>query len=261
VGNAVKAVVAAKTCATTLYVMDVQEPITAAWNAIYPGLLVPFDRMPAYLRSHLRYPEDLFSAQADVYSLVHVQDASVFFNGSDRYRISQELINNYQQDTQPYYIEATLPGESSPQFLLFQTFSPGTSGSGSSANNMTAWLAAKCDYTKTNHPKLVAVRLNNADNVLGPLQFDNNITANRDVSQQITLLGQQRSQVILGNVIVLPFNNQSFLYVRPFYVLAASASGSSFPLLQYVIVGTQTQVADDTSLSGAIQKLLNTTQQ
>src|SRR5205823_1449318 len=119
--NAVKAVVDAKTCATTLYVMDVQEPITAAWNAIYPGLLVPFDRMPAYLRSHLRYPEDLFSAQADVYSLVHVQDASVFFNGSDRYRISQELINNNQQDTQPYYIEATLPGESSPQFLLFQT--------------------------------------------------------------------------------------------------------------------------------------------
>src|SRR5207245_2272549 len=66
--------------------------------------------------------------------------------------------------------------------------------------------------------------------------------------------------VILGNVIVLPFNNDSFLYVRPFYVLAAGSSGSSFPLLQYVIVGTQQQVADDTSLSGALQKLLGTSQ-
>src|SRR5207302_1383605 len=96
------------------------------------------------------------------------------------------------------------------------------------------------------------------DNVLGPLQFDNNISANQDISSQITLLGQLRSQVILGNVIVLPFNNDSFLYVRPFYVLAAGASGSSFPLLQYVIVGTQQQVVDDTSFSGALQKLLNT---
>jgi uncharacterized membrane protein (UPF0182 family) len=258
--NAVKVVIDAKTCATTLYALDLNEPITAAWNAIYPGLLTPFDQMSTYLRGHLRYPQDLFTAQAQVYAVVHVQDASVFFNGSDRYRVSQEMINNQQQDTQPYYIEATLPGGEKPQFVLFQTFSPGTSGSGSSANNMTAWLAAQCDYTTSNHPQLVAVRLNNGDNVLGPLQFDNNITANRDVSQQITLLGQQRSTVILGNVIVLPFNNDSFLYIRPFYVLAAGSTGASFPLLQYVIVGTQQQVADDTSLGGAMQKLLNTTQ-
>jgi uncharacterized membrane protein (UPF0182 family) len=180
--NAVKAVVDAKTCGITLYALDVNEPITAAWNAIYPGLLTPFDHMSMYLRSHLRYPVDLFSAQAGVYASVHVQDASVFFNGSDRYRISQEQINGQQQDTQPYYIEATLPGATTPSFVLFQTFSPGTSGSGSNANNMTAWLAAQCNYTETNHPHLVSVRLNNADNVLGPLQFDNNINADPTVS-------------------------------------------------------------------------------
>jgi uncharacterized membrane protein (UPF0182 family) len=258
--NAVKAVVDAKTCAVTLYALDLNEPITAAWNAIYPGLLTPFSQMSTYLRSHMRYPQDFFSAQADAYSQIHVHDAGVFFNGSDRYRVAQEQINNQLQDTQPYYIEATLPGDSKPHFVLFQTFSPGTSGSGTTANNMTAWLAAECDYLDTAHPKLIAVRLNNADNVLGPLQFDNNINADPTISQQITLLGQHGSQVILGNVIVLPFNNDSFLYVRPFYVLASGTSGSSFPLLRNVIVGTQQAVADGPSFASALMTLLNTTQ-
>lgn len=259
--NAVKVVVDAKTCATTLYAVDLSEPITAAWNAVYPGLLTPLDRMPAYLRSHLRYPEDLFSAQAQAYALVHVKDPIVFYNGSDRYQVAQEMINGVQQNTQAYYVEATLPGDQSPSFVLLQTFSPGASGSGTAANNMTAWLAAECDYTNTNHPHLVAVRLNNSDNVLGPLQFDNNINTNPTISQQKTLLSQQGSNVVFGNVIILPFNNDSFLYVRPFYVLASTTTGgTAFPLLQYVIVGTQNSVAEGTSFSSALQNLFNTTQ-
>ncbi|HEY4869959.1 MAG TPA: UPF0182 family protein, partial [Candidatus Dormibacteraeota bacterium] len=258
--NAVKAVVDAKTCATTLYAVDLKEPITAAWNAIYPGLLVPLDQMSTTLRAHLRYPEDYFEAQAEAYSQVHVKDPAVFFNGSDRYQIAQEQINGQQQNTKAYYVEATLPGETTPQFLLFQTFSPGASGSGSSANNMTAWLAAQSDYTTTNTPKLVAVRLNNADNVLGPLQFDNNINSDPTISAQRTLLSQAGSTVILGNVIVLPFNNDSFLYVRPFYVLASSSTGSSFPLLRFVITGTQNAVALGSSFPNSLQTLLNTNQ-
>ncbi|MBV9524198.1 MAG: UPF0182 family protein [Candidatus Dormibacteraeota bacterium] len=258
--NAVKAVIDAKTCATTLYAVDLTEPITAAWNAIYPGLMVPLDQMSPYMRSHLRYPEDYFEAQTEAYSQVHVKDPAVYFNGSDRYQIAQEQINGQQQNTKAYYVEATLPGDSSPQFLLFQTFSPGASGSGNAANNMTAWLAAENDYATSNHPPLVAVRLNNADNVLGPLQFDNNINSDPTISAQRTLLSQAGSQVILGNVIVLPFNNDSFLYVRPFYVLASSSTGTSFPLLRFVIVGTQNGVALGSSFSNSLQTLLNTTQ-
>ncbi|MGH7722764.1 MAG: UPF0182 family protein [Candidatus Dormibacteria bacterium] len=258
--NAVKAVIDARTCAITLYAVDLNEPITAAWNAIYPGLMQPLSTMPASLRSHLRYPEDLFSAQAQVYANVHVSNASVFFNGSDRYRIAQQQLNGQQQDTQPYYIEVTLPGDSQPSFILFQSFSPASS-SGGGANNMTAWLAAESDYTSTNHPKLVAVPLNNSVNVLGPLQFDNNINTDPIISPEVSLLAQHGSSVILGNVIVLPFNNDSFLYVRPLYVLASGgAGGTAFPQLHEVIVGTQNAVAQGSSFAQALQTLLNTTQ-
>jgi len=60
--------------------------------------------------------------------------------------------------------------------------------------------------------------------------------------------------VVLGNVIVLPFNGHSFLYVRPLYV---QASNGSFPQLKYVIVGTQNAVAFGPSFGEALQNLFN----
>ncbi len=255
--NAVKAVIDAKTCDIKLYAVNMNEPITAAWNAIYPGLLTPLSDMSTYLRSHLRYPEDYFNDQAQAYASVHQANAAVFFQGADLFNLAQESVNGQNQSTTAYYVEVELPGTTTPQFVLLQTFSPGNNGSGSAANNMTAWLAAECDYTGTTEPTLVSVRLNNADNVLGPLQFDNNINTNQVISSEISLLSQHGSTVTLGNVIVLPFNNNSFLYVRPLYVTAASSQGSSFPQLQEVIVGDQNDVQQGSSFAQAVANLLN----
>src|SRR5437879_13295580 len=113
---------------------------TAAWNAIYPALLQPLAQMPAYVRSYLRYPEDLFQAQAQTFSLVHVKDPIVFYNGSDRYQVAQEQLNGQQQNTQAYYVEATLPGSQTPSFVLLQSFSPDSTGSSTAANTFTACL-------------------------------------------------------------------------------------------------------------------------
>ena len=154
----------------------------------------------------------------------------------------------------------TLPGTSSPQFVLLQTFSPGASGGGAHGQQHDRVARRAVRLHGTDDPKLVSVRLNNADNVLGPLQFDNNINTNPQISSEISLLGQHGSTVTLGNVIVLPFNNDSFLYIRPLYVTAAANGGTAFPQLQEVIVGTQNGVAQGTSFSAALQALLNTTQ-
>jgi len=102
---------------------------------------------------------------------------------------------------------------------------------------MTAWLAADCDYTGTGLPKLVAVPLAGSG-VQGPLQFDNKLNTNTDISQTVTLLNGSGSRVSYGTVIVLPFNNHSFLYVRALYV---SANGR-YPQINRVLVGTQDSV-------------------
>jgi uncharacterized membrane protein (UPF0182 family) len=93
--------------------------------------------------------------------------------------------------------------------------------------------------------------------VRGPYQFDNNSNTDPAISQERTLLGQGGSQVVLGNVVVLPFNDDSFLYVRPFYVLPNASSVTSFPQLRYVIVGTQNSVALGSSLTAAVEALYN----
>jgi uncharacterized membrane protein (UPF0182 family) len=152
-----------------------------------------------------------------------------------------------------YYVEMVPPGQTKDQFELLQTFSPGVAGGGTANNMLTAELLAGNDYSN-GMPKLTSIALNNQDNVLGPLQFDNNINTNTTISSQITLLDQHGSTVTLGNVIVLPFNNDSFLYVRPMYVEAQSGS---FPQLKYVIVGTQNSVAEGTSLNDALNNLFS----
>ena len=263
--NAVKAVVDARTCAVTLYAVDMNEPLTAAWNGIYPGLLHPISQMSSFLVQHLRYPEDLFNNQVQVYSQVHVDDslpvsnpqvASDFFAKNDFYSVSQNVQPDGSTATaSAQYVELTLPGSSTDQFVLMQTFSPYRSGSGGQAQNMTAWLAAESDYTLTDHPQLVAVPLPNNTNVLGPYQFDNNSNTDATISQQRTLLGTGGSQVVLGNVVVLPFNDDSFLYVRPFYVLPAAGGGTPFPQLKYVIVGDKDKVAYGANLNVAIATL------
>ena len=112
--NAVKAVIDAKTCAITLYAVNLNEPITAAWNAIYPGLLTPLSQISPYLRSHLRYPEDLFNDQAQAYASVHIHSASVFYKGTDLFNIAQESLNGTNQATTAYYVESDPSRTSSP---------------------------------------------------------------------------------------------------------------------------------------------------
>lgn len=255
--NAVKVTIDARTCETTLYAVDANEPLTATWNEVFPGLFTPIERMPASLRAHLRYPEDLFRAQAIVYTAAHIDPSRAIdlFNKGDLFRIAQETIGTVQQDTRPVYVEMTVPGDSGPSFVLLQTFSPAQNpGGGGASNILTAMLMARSDYSPDNHfrPKLVAIRLNAGDNVLGPQQFDNNINTDRDISSAITLLNQHGSQVVLGSVIVLPINSHSFLYVRPLYVQAANGS---FPQLRFVLTGTQDRVAMGATLADSLEAL------
>jgi uncharacterized membrane protein (UPF0182 family) len=181
-----------------------------------------------------------------VFTAAHIDphSASKLFNKTDLFRIAPESNANY--------VELTLPGDTQPHFVLLQTFSPNPSGT-SSATNMVEWFAAESDYTQgpRPHPRLIAVPLIGG-NVLGPAQFDNNLNTNAAISAQRTLLSQAGSNVKLGDIVVLPFNNRAFLYVRPLYVQAA---GGSFPQVRYVLAGTRDNVAYGTDLASALKAL------
>ncbi|MEO6653622.1 MAG: UPF0182 family protein, partial [Ilumatobacteraceae bacterium] len=88
VRNSVKAVVDAYTGDVTFYVVDDEDPIMRAWRSVFPDLFTSFDEMPDDLKQHLRYPEDLFRVQTEVYSKYQVSPEN-FFQRTGAWSVAQ----------------------------------------------------------------------------------------------------------------------------------------------------------------------------
>ena len=87
--NSVKATVDAYDGSVHLYVFDPDDPLLQAYRNLFPALFEPASAMPADLRKHVRYPETIFSAQAEIYRMFHMRDADTFYNRSDAWDIAR----------------------------------------------------------------------------------------------------------------------------------------------------------------------------
>ena len=88
VRNSVKVVVNAYTGAMTFYANDPNDPILKAYRAAFPTMFHPMSQMPEAIRTHLRYPSNIFSVQAATSAKYHISTASAFFAASDRWEVS-----------------------------------------------------------------------------------------------------------------------------------------------------------------------------
>ena len=208
--NAIKVVVDAYHGSVTFYQAE-DEPIIAAYAAIFPKLFEPIDTMPTDLRAHVRYPVDLFRIQATMYREYHMQDVQVFYNQEDLWEIPNEIYSDRAQPMEPYYIIVKLPGEQREEFLLLVPFTP------AKKDNMIGWLAARCDGE--NYGDLLVYTLPKEKLIFGPMQLEARIDQQPDISQKLTLWGQRGSEVIRGNLLAVPIES-SFLYVEPIYLQA-----------------------------------------
>ncbi len=246
--NSVKVVVDMYDGTVRFYVMDPNDPILAVYRRAFPGLLLDLNQLSADLKTHLRYPEDLFSVQADLYRTFHMTDPQVFYNREDLWVLAQE---NYAGNTlaiQPYYILMKLPGSDQLEYLLMTPFTP------QKRDNMISWMAARCDFPE--YGKMLVYQLPKDKLIYGPIQIEAMIDQNTTISQQLTLWNQKGSKVIRGNLIAVPIEN-SFLYVVPVYLTAA---GTDFPQLKRVIVVSGDKVVMEPTLDEAIQSVFGTQQ-
>jgi hypothetical protein len=149
--NPVKTVIDAYDGTVDFYLSDPTDPIIQSFGKIFPGLIKPLDKMPEDLRSHIRYPQDMFAIQAHIYSTYHVQDPQVFFNKEDILSIPRQRLDGREGDMESYYTIMRLPGESKEEFVLLLPFTPNR------RDNMRAWLAAMDPITAnsphSNFPK------------------------------------------------------------------------------------------------------------
>ena len=229
--NSVKIVIDAYDGNVTYYVSDPDDPIIASYARAFPGVFRPLDEMPADLQAHLRYPVDLFWAQARQFLTYHMNDVRVFYNKEDLWQIPSEVVQNATQETEPYYVTLPLPDESEPEYLLILPFSP------ANKNNMIAWMAVRND--PGHYGELIVYEMGRQTLVFGPLQVEGRIDQEPSISQQFTLWDQRGSNVVRGNLLVLPIN-QSFLYVEPVYLLSEA---NALPELRRIVTASNTGVA------------------
>ena len=249
--NSVKVVIDAYNGSVNLYVTDPSDPLVATYGRMFPALFKPLDAMPSDLRRHIRYPEDLFLIQAQMYRAYHMDSPEVFYNREDLWQFPREPvgIDNLRGDGRmaPYYINMRLPGEARTEFFLMLPMVP------SRRENMIAWLAARCDAP--DYGKLIIYEFPKEKLIYGPFQIEARINQNTEISQQISLWNQMGSRVIRGNLLVIPIEN-SILYVSPLYLRAETGQ---VPELKRVIAAYGDQVVMEETLEGALAALFKET--
>jgi hypothetical protein len=214
--NSVKATVDAYDGTVHFYVFEPGDPLLQAYRNLFPDLFEDASAMPADLRRHVRYPELIFRVQADIYRLFHMRDADTFYNKSDAWDTAK--FTNEQGGTPgplaPTYVVATLPGETKPEFLLLTPFTP------RNRDNLIGLMMARCDGEHLGEK--VVLLLSKQEIILGPMQIEARINQDQNISKDLTLWNQQGSQVLRGQMLVLPMG-QTFLYVEPIYIQASQA--------------------------------------
>ena len=254
--NSVKAVVNAYDGTMNFYVVDENDPLITAYNDIFPNLFSSKSEMTAELLDHIRYPEDLFTIQSDMYRDYHMTDPRVFYADEDPWVIPSDSSTTPRVATLrgefteigfkpmlPYYLLMSLPGESDLSYLIFQPFNP------ENRPNMQSFLVADAD--PENYGQLIDFRLPKGEFVDGPSQVATRINQDPDISQIFTLLDQQGSSVIKGNLFVVPIN-QSILYYQPIYL---QGEQNPLPEFKFVVVVFQDRIIMRETLSEALANI------
>ena len=261
--NSVKAVIDAYEGSVTFYQVDTEDPIANAWAQIHPGVLEPADNMPDRLVNHLRYPQDLFRIQSQIYLRYHVNEENQLFSDNDAWSFPGDPSLDAQQRKRagderlygdlrpgavgelnqllPYYLLTELPGEEELSYLLLQPFNP------RAKRNMVSFLVA--DSTPGRYGRLIDFRMPTGELVDGAEQAGQRIEQDADISQQLSLWRGDGSDVIKGDMLVVPIE-ESVVYLQPIFL---EEEGGAFPEFRRVAVVFSDRVEWDDTLDGALE--------
>ncbi|MGQ0847979.1 MAG: UPF0182 family membrane protein [Actinomycetota bacterium] len=263
--NSVKAVIDAYDGNVIFYAFDPSDPILAAWRRAFPGLVRDGGQMPEGLRSHVRYPMDLFTVQTEIYRQYHVTDPAPFFGQLDAWEIpglgeldegevvrrNSSLMGDRRSQTTgefiflnealPYYMLMRFDGDLS--YVSVQPFAP------RGRQNLAGYLLV--DSSPDRYGEIIDYRMPTDATVAGIEQVALRIEADPDISSQFTLWRNRGSRVIQGDIMIIPVGN-SQLYVQPVFL---EAEGGGLPQFERVVVVHGEQIDWGASVDGVLASL------
>jgi uncharacterized membrane protein (UPF0182 family) len=241
--NSIKVTIDAYDGTVVFHLLDAQDPIAATLARAFPGLLRPLAEMPEDLRTRLRYPQGIFSLQAQMYATFHMTQPSTFYNREDQWDIPALEQREDTRPMTPYYTMMKLPGEAQPEYIQMLPYTP------RQKDNLAAWIAARSDGE--NYGQLVVFQFPKQTVIFGPRQIAARISQDQVIAPQITLWNQQGSEVIQGTLLVIPVE-ESLVYIRPRDLRAA---GGRIPELARVVVAFRNQIVMEETLDAALARL------
>ena len=241
--NSVKVVIDAYDGTVTAYLADPTDPLVRTFAKIFAGIFQPLDSMPADLRAHLRYPEDLFHVQSELYGAYHMAEPDIFYHREDQWQ--KPVLSMAPERPDPFlrHMVMRLPEERQAEFILMVPFTP------RGKDNLASWMVARNDGA--HYGELVVYRFPKQSLVFGPTQIVNRINQDTEIARQVALWDQGGSQVIRGNLLVIPIE-ESLIYVMPLYL---RAQGGRIPELKRVVVAYQNRVVMEETLDAGLAQL------
>ncbi len=287
VRNSVKVVVDAYSGDVTFYIVDNDDPILKAWQSAFPDLFTPGDEMPSLIREHLRYPEDLFRIQTDVYSKYRLDPALFFQRDGNAWSVAQAPsatpANNTRTSTAdaateapsaaantfatesnaarftPYYtvFDTSKPGEErKEEFVILRPFVPFSTGD--TRTQLQAYMTASSDPDTYGQLTTYVVQERNGQLPDGPLRVAGNAESQSEISDRITLDNQDAggTQVRFGDLQLVPVGD-GLIWVRPYYVAVPQETGTvrSVSEFRFVIVSNGNNSVLASTITEGVRRL------
>lgn len=241
--NSVKVVIDAYDGTVEAYIADQRDPVVQTYARIFSGIFKPISAMPADIRRHVRYPADLFRLQTGLHATYHMTQPEAFYHREDQWQIPGALAKTTNENPFQRHIVMRLPGEKNPEFIYMTPFTP------RGKDNLAAWMVARMDGD--NYGKLLVYSFPKQSLVYGPRQIANRINQDTEISRQLTLWDQRGSEVIRGELLVIPIE-ESLIYVQPIYL---RAQGGNIPELKRVVVAHENRVVMGETLEEGLNTL------
>ena len=185
-----------------------------------------------------------------LYESYHVTNPETFYSKSDIWLTAKEKYNNSQEkDVEPYYNIMHLKDENETDMVLMLPFIP------KAKQNLIAWVGVSSNYET--YGDMVVYKFPEGSPVNGTLQVENLISSDPDISEQISLWDQGDSNVMKGNLLVIPIEN-SIIYVEPLYI--TSGAESSIPQVKRILMAYGDRVVMAEDLEGAFSMLFEETE-
>jgi uncharacterized protein len=264
VRNSIKVVVDAYDGTVDFYIIDRTDPLALSYEKQFPGLFRD-DQPSLALREHFRYPEDLFRIQTDMWGRYRIDGESEFYDAAGAWSVAQdpgnqigqvavEVVNDEQGNEvsrsevriAPQYLLMRLPGDQDESFVIFRPFVPFSEDD--SRKNLQGFMVVHSDPDR--YGEIEIFDMQSATQVDGPALFNSKIQTDEEISKQVSLLNQNGSIVVPGNVLMIPVEN-SIVYVRPLFIQATGST--AVPNLQNVIVAVGEEIVIADSFEEALE--------